>query len=518
MEKSRTEYSVRNTSAAMVSKMIAIIMGYMSRVVFTRVLSISYVGINGLFFNILNIFSLTELGIGTAITYTLYKPIAEGDLEKQKSLMQLYCRFYRLMAGIVLAVGLAVIPFLDILIKNRPEVDHLVLIYLLYLANSVCSYLLIYKRILIDAHQMLYIGVIYQTCFFVIQNIGQIIILLCTKNFILYLLIYLLCTFGNSLCVSRKAVRLYPYLREKQINPLEKKEKHHIVQNIRAMMMHKVAMAIINNTDNLLLSAIVGITSVACYFNYFLLIGSVRQVLDQTFQGIAASVGNLSVTSDKKQVRSIFEASFFIGQWMYGLAAICLYELLNPFVELSFGKQYLFGNKIVFVLCLNFFIIGTRQATLIFRDSLGLFWYDRYKAPIETVLNLGISIVLAKSYGTIGVFLGTLFSTLLTSVWVEPWVLYKRYLKTSVFKYFAWYAVYTVVIGAVWYVTDFLCGSLKGSIGLVLLYRLMICILLPNVILFLCYFRKKEFRFLLDKLKRLLKGKCLKKQVNNQNP
>ena len=503
-EQSRTEYSMRNTTAAMASRIIAILMGFITRVVFTHVLSEAYVGVNGLFSDILNVLALSELGVGTAITYALYKPIAEKDIEKQKSLMRMYCWFYRIVAAIVLVAGLAIIPFMDVLIKNQPEVDHLILIYLMYLANSVCSYLLIYKRTLIDAHQMLYVGVIYQTVFLLIQDVAQIVILLWTKNFILFLTIYLICTLGNNLCISRKANQLYPYLKDKTIQPLEKEEKHNIFQNIRAMLMHKVGTVVVNNTDNLLLSSIVGIVSVGCYSNYYLLIGSVRQVLNQMFQGITASVGNLGVTAGRERVKRIFEASFFIGQWMYGFAAICLYELLNPFVEISFGKQYLFGKTVVFVLCLNFFITGMRQATLVFRDSLGLFWYDRYKSIAEAVLNLVISIVLAQHFGTVGVFLGTLFSSLLTSVWVEPWVLYKHHLQCSVWNYFLRYGIYTLIIGIAWAAADFLCVTVKGTIWAVLGVRLLICILIPNLIFLLCYIRNKEFRFLLGKLKQLM--------------
>ena len=160
-EKSRTEYSARNTTAAMISKIIAILVGFVSRVVFTHTLNESYVGINGLFSDILNVLSLSELGIGTAITYALYRPIAEHEIEKQKSLMRLYRWMYRMVAGFILAAGLAVVPFLDVLIKNKPDVEHLTGIYLMYLANSVLSYLLIYKKTLIDALQKLYLGVIY---------------------------------------------------------------------------------------------------------------------------------------------------------------------------------------------------------------------------------------------------------------------------------------------------------------------------------------------------------------------
>ena len=173
--KSRTEYSAMNTTVAVISRMTAILMGFVTRVIFTHTLSENYVGINGLFTDILNVLSLTELGAGTAITYALYRPIAEGNIKKQQQLMKLYQTFYRGTAVCVGVLGLALIPFMDVLMKNRPEVEHLTFIYLLYLANSVLSYLLVYKRTLIEAHQMNYVVLIYQTGFLVLQDLLQIV-------------------------------------------------------------------------------------------------------------------------------------------------------------------------------------------------------------------------------------------------------------------------------------------------------------------------------------------------------
>ena len=229
---------------------------------------------------------------------------------------------------------------------------------------------------------------------------------------------------------------MYPYLKEKTKEQLPEDERKDIFRNIKAMLMHKLGNVVVNNTDNLLISSFVGVISVGIYSNYFLLIGSVRQVLDQIFQGITASVGNLGATEDEGRVKSIFETAFFIGNWLYGAAAICLYELLNPFVELAFGKQYLFDMPVVLILCINFYINGTRKAVLTFRDSLGLFWFDRYKALVEAVLNLAISLILVWKFGTFGVFAGTFLSTMLTSVWVEPYVLYRHRLHAKVASVF----------------------------------------------------------------------------------
>ncbi|MFA9462743.1 MAG: lipopolysaccharide biosynthesis protein [Velocimicrobium sp.] len=501
----RTQYSAKNTSVSIISRIIAILMGFITRVVFTHMLSESYVGVNGLFTDILNVLALSELGIDTAITFVLYRPIAEGNQEEQKSLMHLYRWLYRMVAAFLVVGGLAVIPFMDVLIKNRPNVDHLIVIYLLYLLNSALSYLLIYKRTLIDAHQMMYIGIVYQTVFLVLQDILQIIILLFSKNFILFLLIYIMCTLGGNICISRKANQLYPFLKEKDIKPLSNQKRKEIFKNVRAMLMHKIGDVVVNNTDNLLISSFVGITSVGYYSNYYLIIGSIRQVLDQIFEGITASVGNLGATEEPGRVKRVFESAHFVGQWLYGFAAICLFELLNPFVELSFGENYLFHRQIVLILCINFLINGMRKATLVFRDSLGLFWFDRYKAIVEAVINLIVSILLVKQFGVVGVFLGTFISTILTSAWVEPYILYKHHLGTTSKPYFYRYMRYVVVIGLIWWLTDLLCQMVGGSLVVLLFKRLFICLIVPNLIMTGVYIKTKEFQFILAKVRDIVK-------------
>lgn len=504
-EKSRTEHSARNTTVAMFARVLAILMGFAARVVFTHTLSEEYVGINGLFTDILSVLALSELGVGTAITYALYRPVAENDIEKQKALMQMYHQFYRGVAAFVLAAGLCVIPFMDILIKDRPEVPHLILIYLMYLTNSVVSYIGIYKRTLIDAHQLNYIGVVYQTASWVVQNALQIAVLLATRNFILYLSILILCTIGNNICISRKADKMYPYLRDKNVEPLSREEKAGIGNNIRAMLMHKVGNVVVNNTDNLLLSALVGTLAVGKYSNYFLIIGSVKQVLEQMFQGMMASVGNMNVSESRERIRKIFAAAFFMGQWLYGLVAICMYEGLDLFVGQSFGKQYVFAGQITLILCLNFYLNGMRQATLIFRDSMGLFYFDRYKSIAEAVINLVVSLILGHYLGTAGVFLGTMVSTVTTSLWVEPYMLYKHRLETSSIPYFLKYAVYAGVTFGLWFLEDLLCREITGNPWIVCILRVMICFVVTNAAYLVLYCRTAEFRLLLDKASGLLK-------------
>ena len=417
--------------------------------------------------------------------------------------MRMFRTFYRITAGVVLIAGLCLIPFLDILMKDRPDVDHLIIIYLLYLLNSFVSYLLIYKKILVDAHQMNYITVMYHNGFLVLQDICQIIVLLLTRNFILFLIVAVVCTMSGNICMSRKADRLFPYLKEPCKERLLQEERRDIFKNVKAMLMHKIGNVVVNNTDNLLISSFVGVVTAGIYSNYYLIIGSVRQVLDQAMLGVAASVGNLGVTEEKEKVGQIFDRLFFIGYWLFGFAGICLLELLNPFVELAFGERYLFRKEIVLILCINFCINGMRRAVLIFKESMGLFWYDRYKAVAEAILNLVISVLLVTKFGVAGIFAGTFCSTVLTSVWVEPYVIYKYRLEKPVTEFFTKYVGYLGVMAVVWGITEYCCRFISGQVFQVLICRLGICLIVPNILLWLIYRRTVEWKELWNLLKRI---------------
>ncbi len=510
----RTEYSARNTAVALVSRIIAILMGYAVRVVFTAVLSTSYVGVSGLFTDIINVLSLSELGIETAITYALYSPVAFGDIEKQKSVMALYRRLYRIVALLVTAFGLALIPFMGIIISDPGDVTDLTLIYILYLAGAVVSYFFIYRKTLMDASQIRYVGVACHTVFLVIQDVLQIVILITTGNFILFLCIGLLATIGYNVTTSLLATRKYPYLKDRNVTPLPKEEKDDIFKNIGAMLMHKVGNVVVNNTDNILLSAMTGLVNAGIYANNFLVFASIRQLLNEVFDSITASVGNLSVTEDEERAGRIFDCAFFVGQWMFGLASICIFMLLPSFSFLSFGKTYAYEYWPMLVIAINFYVTGMRRATIVYRDACGLFYYDRYKAVAEALINIVELVLLTMKFGFIGVFLGTFVATMTTSFWVEPFVLYKYKLHTPLWGYFKKYFLYSLVFGVCLFLTDYLSRYCEGLLGIgndklliLLVFRLFFCVIFVDLFYLVCFFKKKEFALVVEKAKFLYNKK-----------
>lgn len=501
---SRTENSARNITVASIGRIAALLMGFVSRIVFTHTLSQDYVGVYGLFFDILSVLSLSELGVGTAISFSLYKPISENDEDTQKRLMFFYKKVYFALAGVVLFLGLLVIPFMDVLIKNPPQVPFLTGIYLMFLANSVMSYFWIYKKTLLDAHQLNYVGVICQTFSWIVQTIIQIIVLVTTHNFILYLSIMLAGTLASNLFISIRADRMYPFLREKNVEALASNEKREITTNVKAMMLNKVGDVAINNTDNILLSSLVGIIAAGIYSNYFLIIASVRSVIEQIFQGISGSVGNLGTEKDSKRIRKIFEATVFLGNWVYSVSAVVLYEVLEPFVSLCFGENYVFNGRITLILCINFYLSGLCYVAYIFRDSLGLFYFSRYKAIIAAVINIVSSIILGKKYGTAGIFIGTIICTITTSIWVEPYFIFKKRIKESVLPYFLKLFGYLAVTTGLGFLCHYLCGLFHTNYLFDIVLKALICFSVMDIGLFVIFGRTKEFRLLWSKFKSVL--------------
>ena len=369
----RTKSSIFNFSCAIVGQGLGLIVSFISRIIFIKYLGSEYLGLNGLFTNILSILSLTELGVGTAITYSLYKPLSEKDNNKCLMLMQFYKKVYTIIGIIILVLGFSITPFLPIFIKDIPNIKNINFIYILFVINTAISYFYSYKRNLIIADQNRYVATIYRYSMYIVTNLIQIIYLLLFKNYIGYLVIQILSTFIENILVSKKAEKMYPYLKKKNKIPLEKNIRKDIIQKTKAMMFHKVGDVVVNSTDNILLSSFVNLVSVGIYSNYSLIISAINTITSQIYSSLTASIGNLCASSSKKKQYSVYKNINFLTFWVYCFCSVCLFVLLNPFIEIWVGKEYLFDIKIVLVLVINFYLKGMRNSNLVFREATGLF-------------------------------------------------------------------------------------------------------------------------------------------------
>ena len=499
---SRTSNSLRNVRYATLLKFAVVVVNFLARRVFITVLTDDYLGLNGTFANILSVLSLAELGVGTAITFSMYQPLAEHDDERLLSLMALYRKYYRIIGCVIAVVGAALTPALPYLIHDIPNVPHIEIIYLMFVFDSAMSYFFVYKQSIITADQKQYIVTTYQNVTAICMVIVQIILLLVTKNYFVYLGVKLVSTMTNNLLLARKADKLYPFLKKKEIQPLPADVQQGISRNIRATMMHRIGSVVVFETDNVLIMYFIGAIAVGFYSNYLMITRGLQDIYILIYRALTASVGNLCAEEDKSHAQKVFWQLDFFTRWLYGFSSICLLVLLNPFISSVWLKEnYLFSMPIVLLICINFYITGLRQSSLTFRDAMGLYWYDRYKAVFESLINLVVSVLLAIPYGIVGIFIGTFVSTMTTCFWIEPYMLFKHGFHAKVGPYFRKYGLhtlYTVIIGAgTWYL-----ASLLPALGLLpFVGKLFICAIVPNVCYWLIYGRTEEFAYALNLLK-----------------
>lgn len=495
----RTQNSIRNVLSAMIGQLGGILVNLLARVFFLHYLNQTYLGLNGLFTNVLTMLSLVELGVGPAMAYSLYKPLADQDVERLKSHMAFYKKAYVTIGLAIAALGLAFLPFYTVFMDEVPDIPHLNTIYLLFVANTVVSYFYSYKRSLIICDQKKYIETAVHYGAYFLLNVVQIIFLALTKNYVVFLMLQVLSTWLENFILARKADKLYPFLREKNVRPMDKTDSQVIFRNVAAMSMHKVGAVVVNSTDNILISKLIGLASAGLYSNYYTIIHPLQTITNQIFESIVASVGNLTATVKDGNVEHLMETFydvFFFAFWIFTFCSICLLNLLHPFIEFMWlrNRGWLLDNATLYVLVLNFYLYGMRRPVLTFRDATGAFWNDRFKPIFESIINLVASILLAKPFGIAGIFLGTLVSTVTTSLWVEPMVLYHNVFYAHMRKYFARFFSYTAVGLVICVITTWLCSHVGYSL-ISILPRALICLTVPNLLLLVVFYRTKEFQY-----------------------
>lgn len=491
MVETRTANSIRNITVALMGQMVGIILQFISRRVFVNAMSTELLGVNSVFANILSMLSLAELGIGSAITFCLYKPLAENDTSKISAIMDFYRWMYRIIAVVVTICGILLVPFLGIIIKDR--IENLTLYYFLYLSSTVISYLCAYKRTLIIADQKGYISSIYRYSYIIVLNVIQIIVLLSFHSYSLYLIVQIILSLGENLLISRKADQIYPYLNATTAK-LTDEEKRGYFKNIRAMLMHRIGSVIVTNTDSILLSALVNINAVAIYANYKLVISGLNTIMSQLFSSVTASVGNLLQGKDLKHAYNMYRTIETMTCWLYGVVSICLMVLFNDFVGLWVGERFTERQDYVFILIAVFFIYGVREPTNMFKNALGLFWNDRYKAIVEAVVNMILSIAMGKAWGARGIFIATIISAIMVPCWIEPYVLYKQYWKRKLSEYFLLLGRQITALILIGIFLSYIFSLVKVSSWGDFVLKAGICFFSTNIlyIMFIC--RTSEFK------------------------
>ena len=494
---SRTKYSTLNILTGLGGYVVNTLLGVACRIVFARTLSADYLGINGLFSNILSMLSLAELGIGGAIIYALYKPLASNDEEKIAALVQFYGKCYRVIGSLIFIVGLALMPFLDKLIPTHPAInENIYLIYAIYLFNSASSYFFSYRSSLIAAAQQNYIVVGLNYVITILQSIIQILWLIYTREYLGYLIIASIGTLLFNIIISQIAVKKFPFIVKKNINPINSEEKHELVKNVRALTIWKLSGLLVNSTDNIIISYFKGLVTVGLASNYNLLSSTINSLLNQVFNGLGASIGNLNAKESLDKRMSMFYTINLANFWLFGWASIGIFVVSNDMIHLLFGEKYVLPLDIPAVIALNFYMVGIQNAVWSFQNANGLFYQGRYLLIFTAAINLCLSIVLGRSWGLFGILIATAISRLLTNTWYDPYKLFHYGFKRSVLPYYLKRLEYFFIIIFIMIICYYV-GKLSTTTLLYnCLYKFIICTLIPNAIFIFIFHNTDEYKYL----------------------
>lgn len=497
---SRIQKAGKNIIFGYISNLVILLVNFIQRTVFIYVLGMTLSGVNGVYTDVLSVLSLTELGIGTALNYSLYKPVAEHDIEKIKSYMRFYKKAYLTIAGVIAVLGIAISPFLKYILKNPGNltVGELTLYYYLFLFNTVISYFVTYKYSLVNAEQKNYIQTNITTLTKIVTATAQIAVLLLFRNFLFYLLAQSVVELLQKIFVTAYLNRLYPYLRDKDVEKLTAEETQIVATKTKALICHKVGDVARLQTDKIIISSFVNVDTAAIVDNYVYIITYVGNFVNIIFDSVISGFGNVVATESKERQYLLFKVYRFFACWLFGFGAVGFYHLLTPFIGgvwLRDGSWTL-PQMTVTLLVMDFYLKGGRTVLLNFKIASGLFEQDRFLPLIQGAVNLVVSIGLVMKIGVTGVYVGTLVSGILANL-IRPGIIYKVCFGKSAGAYFRDSLKYIGVILAVGAVITPIRHVVMGEVTIFTFALMVILItLLYNLVFLAVFHRAEEFAYL----------------------
>ena len=488
---SRIRNSAKNLSFAVIGQLIVAVFTFLERKVFINFLSLDYLGINGLYSSILTVLSLADLGIGSAIIYSLYSPLADDDQEQIASLIRLFRKAYFIIGTTVLAIGLALIPFLHLIVKSELSRSELYIYYILFLVNTVISYFYSYKTSLIEADQKKYIITSVTTGVQIVLYVLQLSEIMVFRNFYAYLILAIVMNWVKYAILSHKADKMYPILKKKEVKPLDREVTLNIKRNIKALFMHKIGSVVVNSTDNILTSALISLATVGLYSNYLMVFNGLSTSMWMFYAAIVASIGNLCASESRSQIFDSFRNLNIATFIVHAVCTTVLFVCMEPFISYCFGSNLCLGQETVTLLCLSFYIYGMRKGIGTYREAMGLYWFDRYKPLAESAVNLIASIILGKLWGLNGIILGTIISAVFSCVIVEPYVVFRHGFKRNPLSYYRDYFLKLGLMVLMCLGSYFICSLLPLS-GITGLITYAVISIIISVSVLLGIYRKDE--------------------------
>lgn len=434
MSSSRTINSLKNMIFGIGYQLLSIILAFVNRSVFIFTLGISYLGISSLFSEILTMLSMADLGFGIALTYSMYKPLANKDYDQLAGLTHLYAKVYRTIAAVVFTAGIALIPFLNDIVNLKHPIAHLKLYYFMYLLNTVASYLVIYKTSILDADQKDYILNKYRSIFGAAQTTFMALFLWITHSFFIYLLIQIIFTYAQNFYCSYIAEKEYPFIKKKVHLPFKKVKE--IFKNLYSVFVYKISYVMLNATDNTIISIFVGTNMVGYYSNYSMLTTKIIAMMNAVFYAFTSSIGNLVVTEKPKKRYDTFLGIQSLSSILAIFCVICVALLTQDFIRVWLGTKYLLSKEIFGAILINLYLQIILFPIWTFREATGLYLKTKYVMLLCAIINVALSIILARPFGVAGVLIASAIARVTTYFWFEPIYLFKHYFTNSSRTYF----------------------------------------------------------------------------------
>lgn len=457
----RTQHAKRNIITSVINKLVIMLANFIMRTVLIKYLGEVYLGLDSLFVSILQILSLTELGISSAMVYSMYKPLAEHDTPAVCALLKLYRTVYRWIALIMTVLGLAISPFLPMIVhKDLPEGLNLYLLFYINLANTVISYIFFaYRSSLFTADQQYSINNNIYSVFKIAATVLQAIAIITFKNYYFYSIVLPLTTILKNLATYYISNRMYPQYKCEGTVP--KSEIENIKKRVAGMFLHKLSFVFRNSLDSIVLSAFLGLTILAKYNTYYYIINAISGIMILVSNSVTASVGNSIVVESKEKNYEDFKKLQLLYMWLTSWLTVGMVACTQPFIKIWVGEKMMFGDSIMFIFCAYFFATHFSRICHMYRDAAGLWWQDRYRPIVETVVNLVFNVVLVMLLGVSGVMFSTIFCIVcIEGTWGTA-ILFRHYFtQAKQSKYMLkllWSWTLTAVAGAICY---FICKKL----------------------------------------------------------
>lgn len=509
---SRLENSAKNIFWAFGNSFIASFLGLISRTVFIHTLGSEYLGLSGLLNNVLGFLSISELGIATAIGFSLYKPLAEHDYKTVSILMSIYRRAYTIIGCIVLASGIVLFHSLDFFIPVTQQPKGTNSAYFIFLFNIIAGYFLAYKTTLISSDNQAFRLSPINVAFNCLQTVLQIIVLVIFKNYIAYLMVQIGCSILLMAVQNIYISKLYNDVDFYSKDKLSLNQKNEIKRNIAGLIIAKIGDYLVNSTDNLIITKLVSLAATGIYSNYLLIRNMVNGYIGTVFSGITAGMGNVVAVEKDERKKYIFNTLFFGAFYIYVVEATCFMCLFNTFIgDIWLGKEYLFDVKVVAIIVLNNYLTGLRMPLITMKGAAGKYLEDSWIPFAFAIINLIASVLLVKPLGVAGVFVGTIVGSLLTADWYRPIIIYRTVFKASVKEYYRKYVLY-LILGTVYVAASyFICISLTiKNIYIQFLMKLCVAIGIPALLNYILFSNTREFKTLIEIFSCLIKRVLIK--------